>query len=73
MPEKSHGQRIPAGYNPWGYQTVRHDLAIKTTTKHLSHHIVFAGFVHLRTRVYLDFHHMSLAHPGLIRQTIKTK
>ena len=56
-----------ARLQPMGSQTVRHDLPIKTTTKHLSHRIAFAGFVHLRTRTYLDFHRMSLAYPGLIR------
>ena len=29
LPGESHGQRSLAGYNPWGRQRVRHDLAIK--------------------------------------------
>ena len=29
LPEKSHGQRSLAGYNPWGRQRVGHDLATK--------------------------------------------
>ena len=26
---KSHGQRSPVGYSPWGHKRVRHNLAIK--------------------------------------------
>ena len=29
LPGKSHGQRNLAGYRPWGYKRVRHDLATK--------------------------------------------
>ena len=29
LPGKSHGHRSLAGYNPWGPERVRHDLAIK--------------------------------------------
>jgi len=29
LPGKSHGQRSLAGYRPWGYKRVRHDLATK--------------------------------------------
>ena len=29
LPGKFHGQRSLAGYNPWGYKRVRHDLATK--------------------------------------------
>ena len=31
LPEESHGQRSLAGYNPWGYKRVRHDLALTFT------------------------------------------
>ena len=33
LPEKSHGQRSPADYSPWGCKRVRHDLVTKTATK----------------------------------------
>ena len=31
LPKKSHGQRILAGYSPWGHKQVRHDLVTKHT------------------------------------------
>ena len=30
LPGKSHGQRSPVGYSPWGHKRVRHDLAMTT-------------------------------------------
>ena len=30
LPGKSQGQRNLAGYSPWGYKRVRHDLVIKS-------------------------------------------
>ena len=29
LPEKSHGQRSLAGYSPWGFARIRHDLTTK--------------------------------------------
>ena len=29
LPEKPHGQRILAGYSPWGHKKVKQDLATK--------------------------------------------
>ena len=29
LPGKSHGQRSPVGYSPWGCKRVRHNLATK--------------------------------------------
>ena len=29
LPKESHGQRILAGYSPWGRKRLRHDLATK--------------------------------------------
>ena len=29
LPGKSHGQRILAGYSPWGFTKVRYELMIK--------------------------------------------
>ena len=34
LPGKSHGQRSPVGYSPWGHKTVEHDLATKRTHTH---------------------------------------
>ena len=29
LPRKSHGQKSLAGYSPWGYRNIRHDLVTK--------------------------------------------
>ena len=53
---KSHGQRIPVGYSPWGLKRVRHDLATKQqqqqmeeATLDLQEHMHFINFQQFKT------------------------
>ena len=37
LPGRSHGQRILAGYSPWGHKKVRHDLVTKQQQHCIEH------------------------------------
>ena len=37
LPGKSHGQRNPAGYGPWGRKRVGHNRATKSSNKNIHH------------------------------------
>ena len=51
--EKSHGQRILAGYSPWGRKRVRHDLATKQQQQLLLLPLLLPSFPKLRTPALL--------------------
>ena len=42
LPGKSHGQRILAGYSPWGRERVRHKLAAKQNNKQARYLCIFS-------------------------------
>ena len=42
LPEESHGQRILAGYSPWGHKRVRYNLVTKQQ-QHLSNSSLWMG------------------------------
>ena len=65
-PEKTHGQRSPAGYSPWDHKRVGHDLVAKQQKQQLTMKIIEGSKENTCTcLIHLDF---SFPHTSMFSQ-----
>ena len=55
LPGKSHGQRSPAGYSPWGRKRVGHDRVIKPPPHNLCRSVFGFSLCFGVTKIWKSF------------------